>query len=375
MASIAAVVMVRDEEDVLPGFLSHALALFDMVLVVEHLSRDATPAILDGAEAAGHPVSIWRMTCPSHWQSAVMTALTQEAFRRGADWVFPLDADEFLDVAGPRELREGLAAQASPLLSLRWRHAMPLADPFAPSARWIANPTPARPGLGKIAIHRRIADALPGFRLGAGNHHLVGTAFAKPTSGAHFGVLWHLPARSRAQFLGKLARDLGSHVATDGRPIPDLSLALQVKQRMFARLQEAPEDTAMLQRIALRYWEQGAACLDDREPWPDSVPVTPRLAMLDAAIPRGWLQPLLEPSGDVPPGTRLVRARLTPEGGVAITPAPSAAQAGDRAEEWLQRYFTPGFRLARFLAKRRVMAGMKAARSGAGLSAAGTRPR
>lgn len=374
MASIAAVFMVRDEEDVLPGFLSHALALFDMVLAVEHLSRDATPAILDGAEAAGHPVSTWRMSCPGHWQSAVMTALTQEAFRRGADWVFPLDADEFLDVAGPHDLRERLAAQASPLLSLRWRHAMPMDDPFAPAARWIANPTPARPGLGKIAIHRRIAEALPGFRLGAGNHHLVGTAFAKPISGEHFGVLWHLPARSRAQFLGKLVRDLGSYVASDGRPIPDLLVALQVKQRMFARLQGAPGDSAMLQRIALRYWEQGAACLDDTEPWPDPVPVTPRLAMLDVPIPRGRPQPLLEPSGDVPPGTRLVRARLTPDGGVAITPASPAAQAGDRMEEWLQRHFTPGFRLARFLAKRRVMAGMKAARSGLGPPAAGTRP-
>jgi hypothetical protein len=37
---IACIAMVRDEEDILPGFLGHVSKLFDFALFVDHLSAD-----------------------------------------------------------------------------------------------------------------------------------------------------------------------------------------------------------------------------------------------------------------------------------------------------------------------------------------------
>lgn len=117
----ACVTMVRDEADILPAFLAHAAALFDLVLVAEHRSADATPSILAAAIARGWPVHAWRMEQPGHWHAAATDALARAAFARGADWVFPLDADEFLDVADAAALRARLAGWGWPTAFLRWR--------------------------------------------------------------------------------------------------------------------------------------------------------------------------------------------------------------------------------------------------------------
>lgn len=356
---IVGALMVRDEADILPQFLAHACALFDRVLVVDHLSADATPAILAGAMAAGLPVRVWRMAHPGHWQSAVVTTLARQAFAEGAQWVVPIDADEFLDVADRPALEARLEAPGAPVVCFRWRHAVPEADPppagpqLRPGQGWLANPAPIASGRGKVAIHRRVAEALPGFRLSAGNHHVIGMAFAKPEQGPEAGILWHLPARGRAQFLAKLRRDLGSYASPDGPPLVEMSDALRVKRRLFEALQAAPADGAMLRRIALRYWEQGEACLDPASPWPDPVAVSPRIAALPLGWEAGVAPPPLPPRPDLPAGTRLARAVLA-EGEVRLEPEGSGAIRAVALEEGLRRRLVPGFRLARFVAARLV---------------------
>lgn len=356
---IVGALMVRDEADILPQFLAHACALFDRVLVVDHLSADATPAILAGAVAAGLPVRLWRMAHPGHWQSAVVTALARQAFAEGARWVVPIDADEFLDVPDRPALEARLDAPGVPIVCFRWRHAVPQTDPpptgpdVRPGQGWLANPAPIASGRGKVAIHRRVAEALPGFRLSAGNHHVIGMSFAKPEQGPEAGILWHLPARGRAQFLAKLRRDLGSYASPDGTPLVEMSDALRVKRRLFEALQAAPGDGAMLRRIALRYWEEGEACLDPSSPWPDPVAVAPRIAAVPLGCGAGVAPPPLPHRADLPAGTRLARAVLV-DGEVRLEPAPAGAIRAGALEEGMRRRFVPGFRLARFVATRLV---------------------
>jgi hypothetical protein len=355
---IAAVAMVRDEADILPAFLAHAAALFDLVLVADHASTDATPAILAGAVAAGLPVVALRVAAEGYWQSAVMGALAREAFARGADWVFPIDADEFLEVPDASALRALLAAQASPVVFWRWRHAVPVADvlegaapPGWPAPRWLANPSPAGQGRGKVMLHRRLAERLPGFEIGAGNHSVIGLPpFAKTETGPTIGVLWHLPLRSRAQFLAKLHRDLKAQRGVDGRPIAGMAFSVGIKQHLLDSLLAAPADSALLQRIGLGYWEEGIACLDPAAGRAAPVPLAPPLPMLALPAPAPVAPPPATPL-PLPAGTLVAEARLA-GAMVEVRPAPPGRQRAEAFEAWLRRRFTPGLRIARFTATR-----------------------
>lgn len=361
----ACVTMVRDEADILPAFLAHAAALFDLVLVAEHRSADATPSILAAAIARGWPVHAWRMEQPGHWHAAATDALARAAFARGADWVFPLDADEFLDVADAAALRARLAGWGRPTAFLRWRHAVPEAAvlegeaPAAwPTPRWRANPRPATGDKGKVALHRSVAERLPGFGFSPGNHTLVPMPFAKPLRAPTLCGLWHLPVRGRAQFLGKLRRDAGSHTGADGHPISGMEDAAPIKARLLHRLEAERAGTEALQRIALSYWELGEDCLDPHRDWPAPEAVAPTLAMrlpLPLPLPRPSALAATPPgaAAALPLGTRLAAGRI--EGDLLrIVPAPAGRQRLARIDDWLQRRLTPGLRLARFLAGWRV---------------------
>jgi hypothetical protein len=110
---IACIAMIRNEVDILPAFLGHVAHLFDFALLVDHHSEDGSSDLLDRASADWPGLHVWRLTAPGYWQSAVMTALAQEAFRRGADWVVPLDADEFLRLANRPALETILSAAST----------------------------------------------------------------------------------------------------------------------------------------------------------------------------------------------------------------------------------------------------------------------
>ncbi len=325
--------MVRNEADILPDFLAHAAALFDLVLVADHGSTDASAAILAGA---GPPVIPLRVEVAGYWQAAVTAALLREAFRRGADWVLPMDADEFLDVPDANTLRGLLSAQTSPVVHFRWRQAFPLAGVAPP---WLAHAAPGRQG--KVALHRRFAAAAPGFVPGAGNHTVnPRPPFAKSISGPAIGTLWHLPARSREQFLGKLRRDLASHRAADDKAIAGLQAALAVKERVLTQLRAAPDDAALLQRLALDYWEAGAG---------DPLMVAPALAMRAIGPPAPPATFAEAPA--LPPGTRAAVAHVVDQV-VQVMPAAATRQRAVALEAWLARRFTPGLRLARYIASR-----------------------
>ena len=273
--------MVRDEADILPGFLGHVSKLFDFALFVDHLSADGSSAMLDCACASWRGLQSWRLNAPGYWQSAVMTALAQEAFRRGADWVVPLDADEFLGVADRPQLDAALSAANSHVAFFRWRHAAPHDDvlegrtPLSwPLRKLLVNPSPGKPGQGKVAVHRQTAELSPRFLLGPGNHRLIPCPFAKPQTGPDVGIIWHLPVRTRRQFIGKLQRDLESHTSRDGRAIPGMGFARQVKQALLETLLTAPSDTEALRKVALGYWEIGLECLSSTIERPAAIEIS-----------------------------------------------------------------------------------------------------
>ena len=104
------VAMVRNEADIIEAFVRHNLSVLDGLAIADHDSIDATPAILAKIRGEGLPLRIEHQASRIYQQSATVTKLAREAFvRDGADFVFALDADEFLKVESRATLEAALA--------------------------------------------------------------------------------------------------------------------------------------------------------------------------------------------------------------------------------------------------------------------------
>src|SRR6266567_2236174 len=102
--------MVRNEADVIEAFVRHNLSVLDGLVMRDHDSIDGTAEILAKLQAEGLPVRVARDADPAYRQSETMTTLAREALTRdGADFVFALDADEFLKVESRLGLERALA--------------------------------------------------------------------------------------------------------------------------------------------------------------------------------------------------------------------------------------------------------------------------
>jgi hypothetical protein len=196
---LVAVSVVRNAADVVELFVRHHAAFFDRMLIADHASRDGTLEMLQELRDAGAPLDLTRETRARFEQAEVATALMRRAAREyGADWVLPLDADEFLTSDADPGLRP-LLARLSPerAYALPWR-------------TWVPTPgdPPGEPHLFRRVTWRRRSEAkqywkvvVPG-RLAASPRISLG-------HGGH--VLWE----RRGPLRRKLARE----------PAPDLYLA------------------------------------------------------------------------------------------------------------------------------------------------------
>lgn len=92
-----AVAMVRNEGDIIEAFVRHHLALLDGLAVLDHRSTDGTYELLGELQAEGLPLFRVRTLEPAFFKSSHVSALVRECLARtGADFVFALDADEFI---------------------------------------------------------------------------------------------------------------------------------------------------------------------------------------------------------------------------------------------------------------------------------------
>jgi len=98
--------IVRNEVDILGLNILHHLSLgLDEILIVDNGSSDGTDRVL---QHLGMDDRIkWSRNAGPYRQPEIFTELAREAYRRGADWVLPIDADEFWDATN-RDLRKVL---------------------------------------------------------------------------------------------------------------------------------------------------------------------------------------------------------------------------------------------------------------------------
>ena len=93
---ITAVMTVRNEQHVLATNIAHHRALgVDEFRILDNGSQDGTVEVIT-AMAERDPSVKWTTDDGPYRQNEMVTELAREAFRHGADWVVPIDADEFL---------------------------------------------------------------------------------------------------------------------------------------------------------------------------------------------------------------------------------------------------------------------------------------
>jgi len=250
---VAALAMVKDEDDIVEAFVRHTLAHVDHLHIVDNGSEDGTLRILAALAEEGLPLSVLGFQSP-HFEQA--TALNRLMRRLTAaddwDWFLPLDADEFIQTPPGTSLRQLLAQTPDDApAALRWLNFVPrtewrpgngreLRDSFAASSA-------REPAFYKVAIPRRLA------RLGTiteGNHKLKIDGRDCPAR-ALPALLQHLPVRSSAQILGKAL--VGSaRLAIKPRRFPGEG-AHWDRIAAFARDRHYALTLADLRRLALRY--------------------------------------------------------------------------------------------------------------------------
>jgi len=218
--------MVKNEQDIIEAFVRHNIRLLDYLIVLDNGSIDDTGNILSKlAQEIGNLVVCQDKTF-AYTQSESMTRLLQECQRRfSADYVVPLDADEFLEADDRASLLGILtqipeggfglvpwrtfvltpesvnAAMDDIPRSMRWRRRQEL--PAYRKAILRPNGRPATDVIieqGNHAVRSKSGSAIPGVML-------CGLS------------LLHFPVRSRDQFVAKSVVGWMAYLAKDAHAV------------------------------------------------------------------------------------------------------------------------------------------------------------
>lgn len=252
------VAMVRNEADIIEAFIRHNLSLLDGLFVVDHGSADHTLDILCGLAAEGLPLTILRSEDPRFVQAEVVTDLTRRVLsERQADFVFPLDADEFIKTPSRSTAESALAAvPAGAHAQLHWQTYVP--DFEAPEQglrRLIDGARRADVeihGHYKLAVGRHLL-AHPTAILTQGLHYVVRAPNADlATRGPHARIrasalaIAHVPLRSVDQYVSKVVVKKLGRIAAANNWTRNSAM-----QAAYDRLRQGePVDPASMNRVA-----------------------------------------------------------------------------------------------------------------------------
>ncbi|HEX8009618.1 MAG TPA: glycosyltransferase family 2 protein [Casimicrobiaceae bacterium] len=207
------VAMVRDEADVIEAFVRHNLGVLDGLAIADHGSLDGTSEILAALHAEGLALRRVEVAEPGFFQSRYVSELARETLaRQNADFVFALDADEFLKIGSRATLERALAAVPAGMHVLaHWLTYVPddfeaSGGAFGPGHLWRRLKT-ERHSVHKVVVSRALLDQPRAF-ITDGNHLVAEPGEAKPRRHARLPAevlaYAHCPVRSRDQLAGKV---------------------------------------------------------------------------------------------------------------------------------------------------------------------------
>lgn len=206
--SLHCLMMIRNEADIVQATTNHALELFDKIVIVDVQSADGTREFLDSVARFNPQVTLLTCKTQERYQSAMMNLLARDAFSSGADWVFFIDGDEFLNIEGREQLQSQLATFNGDVMHMPWINLVPSEygsfDLFEINQTYFWSGRVSR--YRKIAISSIYAHSNPHFHVMEGNHN-VQEAPGGISSAENLGLsLLHIPVRSAERLRFKMAK-------------------------------------------------------------------------------------------------------------------------------------------------------------------------
>jgi hypothetical protein len=207
---LVSVTYAKNEADIIEAFVRHHVALLDHVVVVDHDSTDATRTILQKLVEEGLPLTLLEDSALAYQQATRTTSLARHAFKiLEADYVFPLDADEFVRGESRVALESSLGAIPSGKIPcLAWQNYVVSPDDelgeINPVCRIVHRATQEPSPEHKVVLPRSFATATK-LGLTQGNH-FVATGVANEVIEMHpmSGIsLAHFPIRGQQHLLQK----------------------------------------------------------------------------------------------------------------------------------------------------------------------------
>lgn len=263
---LTVVTMARNEATRTHDALRHFCALFDRVVLFDHLSEDDTADIARGYDGvAGTQVLVVRGEDPGYYQSEYMSAAANALLAEGrTDWIFFLDFDEFLTFEDAGTFRQALVDFANKeVVHGHWCN-LALAEPVGDSVQG-ANAVigPRVSDFIKIALNARLVS--PGVTVAQGNHAVRLPGCPTDVTGSRAFGLLHVPisgpealrrkvtqgakalanTNGKSENLGAHWRDMAAHIDAllengdlarevalqYGKPLPDLITAVSNGER------------------------------------------------------------------------------------------------------------------------------------------------
>lgn len=277
---IVSITWARNEADVLEVFVRYHSTVADKMIIVLHQCEDRSHTILTKLQREGLPIHIREDPSLIHRQSVVLTNLMHEvAGSSDAEWILPLDADEFL-VGNVHKTIERLPTDRITLLP--WQTYVPTPTDSRRERnilkRIVHRRSIEEPQFHKTLIPRSIARE-PHTHLPEGNHRVLRMGWdgiVEPVCGEITNTLHlaHFPVRSEQQLRRKICLGWESHLMNPKR---EEGQAFQWKALYQRCCCNTPITEEELQDIALHYAiPEGAApssirAIDDPVPLPSSL--------------------------------------------------------------------------------------------------------
>jgi hypothetical protein len=226
MRKVAGLVMVRNEADIIEAFVRYNLKFLDELIIVLHSPLDETGEIVEKLRLEGLAVIIKHNRELGFDKSEWMNKIAREILAsKRADFLFMLDADEFIKCPSRAYLDDAIAAiPVGATAAVKWESYVPSPDDDA-SERNVLKRIQHRVAdeinrICKVTVCKHFADDLA-LSIADGNHAVVRGRgeHLRPVPHVLFrGIsLAHFPVRSESQLVSKALIGVWSRWVENGR--------------------------------------------------------------------------------------------------------------------------------------------------------------